>query len=74
MPPKKKVKTTLANCWDYSEPTTSASTPSSIATPISTISVSTAKPENSVSSTMKMKNRVGVSYIWDYGTRSIGQI
>src|SRR5579859_4422054 len=66
MHPKKKVNSTLANCWVNPEPSTFASIP-----PPSTATSSTSSdPENPESNPNKRK-RVGSSYIWNHGTKII---
>jgi len=67
MPPKKKVKSTLANCWQPST-FTSNPPPSTVTTLTSTSSDS--EPENGDSeSNPKTQKHVGSSYIWDHGTK-----
>src|SRR5579859_2500202 len=65
MPPKKKVKGALANCW---QPSTSVSNPSPSIVTISTSSDSENPESESNSQTQK---HVSSSYIWDHGTKVI---
>src|SRR5579859_7412573 len=69
MPPKKKIKSSLANCW---QPSTCASNlPPSTAT-TSTPTSSDSEPENRDSeSNPQIRKRVGSSYIWDHGSKVV---